>query len=75
MQHHYTAVFEDGASSVGFDAKPYHGVAVFEATSLENILEVFKSEEYKPVFLDEFNFLDRSRTMFLPGSVTTFIDG
>lgn len=53
----------------------YRGIAVFEGESYEKILEVFMSEEYKRLaYDDELNYIDRSKSVFLPGSIVTYID-
>ncbi|KAI0633462.1 hypothetical protein C8Q77DRAFT_1217856 [Trametes polyzona] len=75
-QHHYNNSFEAGIAANGYALpQEYRGVAVFEAESYEKILEVFLSEEYKRLaYDDELNFLDRSKSVFLPGSLITYID-
>ncbi|KAI0737359.1 hypothetical protein C8Q80DRAFT_1115427 [Daedaleopsis nitida] len=56
-------------------ASTYKGVAVVEAESYEKIFEALKSDEWMAVGpADEAKFLDRSKTMFIPGPVFTFID-
>ncbi len=76
QQHHYNSAFEAGISAQGY-ALPgdYRGIAVFEGESYEKILEVFLSDEYKRLaYDDETNYIDRSKSVFLPGSLTTFVD-
>ena len=60
---------------MGFSLPTWRGIAVFEAESYEKILEVFTSQEYQNIgFPDEQNFLDRSKTVFFPGTLITYID-
>lgn len=60
---------------MGFATSAFHGIALFEAESYEKILEVFTSQEYQNIgFPDEQNFLDRSKTVFFPGTLITYID-
>ncbi|KAI0829729.1 hypothetical protein BC628DRAFT_1314156 [Trametes gibbosa] len=75
-QHHYNNAFEAGIAANGYAIpSDYRGVAIFEADSYEKILEVFLSEEYKRLaYDDETNFLDRSKSVFLPGSLVTYVD-
>lgn len=68
-------MFEQGAAALGFSLPTHHGLALFEADSYEKIMEVFTSEEYQTAALaKEENYLDRSKTIFFPGSLVTFID-
>ena len=50
-------------------------MAILEAESMEKILEVFTSEEYKTVVVpDEGKLFDRSKTQMLPGYVAHCIE-
>jgi hypothetical protein len=51
------------------------GITITEADSLEQILGIFKTEEYiTKCVADEETFIDRSKTLFFPSFVATFVD-
>ena len=59
-------------SAQGAPAVPYFGMAVFEAESLEKIMEIFKDPEYHRVVVpDEDKFFDRTKTSILTGQFAT----
>lgn len=56
--------------TMGFNVPNFDGMAIFEATSYNQILECFKDEEYKRVVIpDEEKFMDRGRTIAVPADV------
>lgn len=51
---------------------PYGGVAIFEAETLEKILEIFTDEDYLRIAVpDEEKFVDRSGFHLLAGHYST----
>lgn len=60
------------AAITGNAPMPYGGVAIFEAETLEKILEIFKDEEYlRVVAPDTEKFVDRSGFHLLAGHYST----
>ena len=63
------------ASSLAKSQSPFRGIAIFEATSLDKIFEIFQDEEYLRVVVpDEFKFFDHERAQILAGPFATIID-
>lgn len=53
----------------------FRGIAIFEATSLDKIFEIFQDEEYLRVVVpDEHNFFDHENAQILAGPFATIID-
>lgn len=53
----------------------FRGIAIFEATSLDKIFEIFQDEEYLRVVVpDEHNFFDHESAQILAGPFATIID-
>ncbi|KAI0093342.1 hypothetical protein BDY19DRAFT_421693 [Irpex rosettiformis] len=53
----------------------FYGVAIFEAVSMEKVLEVFTSDEYNTIVVpDEDKFFDRTKTQLLPGYLARFVE-
>ena len=52
----------------------YDGIAVFDAVSLEKIMEVFEDSEYKEkVIPDEENFIDRKKVFAFPAEIVSVL--
>ncbi|TFK85354.1 hypothetical protein K466DRAFT_646909 [Polyporus arcularius HHB13444] len=63
------------ASPLAKSKTPFRGIAIFEATSLDKIFEVFQDEEYLRVVVpDEHNFFDPEKAQILAGPFATIID-
>ncbi|KAI0738715.1 hypothetical protein C8Q80DRAFT_1124814 [Daedaleopsis nitida] len=76
-QHHYNHAFDAGILAIGAaTTSTFKGMAVFEAESYEKIFQVIGSDEYSSVVgpADEANFMDRSKTVFMPGTLISFIN-
>ncbi|KAH9942249.1 uncharacterized protein BXZ73DRAFT_97667 [Epithele typhae] len=53
----------------------FRGIAIFEATSLDKIFEIFQDEEYLRVVVpDEHNFFDHENAQILAGPFASIID-
>ncbi|RPD63987.1 hypothetical protein L227DRAFT_521254 [Lentinus tigrinus ALCF2SS1-6] len=69
----YEAVIN--ASSLAKSKSPFRGIAIFEATSLDKIFEIFQDEEYLRVVVpDELNFFDHEKAQILAGPFASIID-
>ncbi|KAI0769380.1 hypothetical protein BD413DRAFT_604961 [Trametes elegans] len=69
----YESVIE--AQSLAKSKSRFRGIAIFEATSLDKIFEVFQDEEYLRVVVpDENNFFDHENAQILAGPFASIID-
>ena len=77
MKFHLEPKYADiiSAQSVAKSKSPFRGIAIFEATSLDKIFEIFQDEEYRRVVVpDELNFFDHENAQILAGPFATIID-
>ena len=57
---------------VGFPTADYDGLAIFDAVSIEKIMEIFDDPEYKAqVIPDEENFIDRKKALAWPAEIVS----
>ena len=76
-QFHLDQRYNDlvAAQSLAKSESPFRGIAIFEATSLDKIFEIFQDEEYLRVVVpDELNFFDHDNAQILAGPFATIID-
>ncbi|KAI1796519.1 hypothetical protein LXA43DRAFT_987989 [Ganoderma leucocontextum] len=76
-QFHLDPKYNDlvAAQSLARSKSPFRGIAIFEATSLDKIFEIFQDEEYlRAVVPDELNFFDHENAQILAGPFATIID-
>ncbi len=76
-QFHLDPRYNDliAAQSLARSKSPFRGIAIFEATSLDKIFEIFQDEEYLRVVVpDEVNFFDHENAQILAGPFATIID-
>ncbi|KAI0358751.1 hypothetical protein OH77DRAFT_1397050 [Trametes cingulata] len=63
------------AQTLAKSRSPFRGIAIFEATSLDKIFEIFQDEEYLRVVVpDEHKFFDHENAQILAGPFATIID-
>ncbi|CDO76018.1 hypothetical protein BN946_scf184665.g10 [Trametes cinnabarina] len=76
-QFHLDRNYEDliAAQTLAKSKSPFRGIAIFEATSLDKIFEIWKDEEYLRVVVpDEHKFFDHENAQMLAGPFATIID-
>ncbi|TBU29488.1 hypothetical protein BD309DRAFT_149752 [Dichomitus squalens] len=76
-QFHLDPKYDDviAAQSLAKSKSPFRGIAIFEATTLEKIFEIFQDEEYLRVVVpDELKFFDHENAQILAGPFATIID-
>ncbi|KAI0718984.1 hypothetical protein C8T65DRAFT_569796 [Cerioporus squamosus] len=63
------------ASSLAKSKSLFRGIAIFEATSLDKIFEIFQDKDYlEKVVPDELKFFDHENAQMLAGPFATIID-
>ncbi|KAI0674924.1 hypothetical protein C8Q78DRAFT_1066822 [Trametes maxima] len=63
------------AQSLAQTKTSFRGIAIFEATSLDKIFEIFQDEEYLSVVVpDERKFFDHEKAQILAGPFVSIID-
>ncbi|EJF65176.1 hypothetical protein DICSQDRAFT_42028, partial [Dichomitus squalens LYAD-421 SS1] len=73
-QFHLDPKYDDviAAQSLAKSKSPFRGIAIFEATTLEKIFEIFQDEEYLRVVVpDELKFFDHENAQILAGPFAT----
>ncbi|KAI0364453.1 hypothetical protein BV20DRAFT_956197 [Pilatotrama ljubarskyi] len=76
-QFHLDPKYEEviAAQTLAQSKSPFRGIAIFEATSLDKIFEIFRDEEYLRVVVpDEHKFFDHEKAQILAGPFATIID-
>ncbi|KAI0326539.1 hypothetical protein GY45DRAFT_1258785 [Cubamyces sp. BRFM 1775] len=76
-QFHLDPKYDDiiAAQSLAKSKTPFRGIAIFEATSLDKIFDIFQDEEYLRVVVpDEHKFFDHENAQILAGPFATIID-
>ena len=76
-QFHLDPKYNDtiAASSLAKSQSPFRGIAIFEATSLDKIFEIFEDEEYLRVVVpDEHKFFDHEKAQIIAGPFATIFD-
>ncbi|KAI0829731.1 hypothetical protein BC628DRAFT_1408560 [Trametes gibbosa] len=76
-QFHLDPTYHDvvAAQTLAKSQTRFRGIAVFEATSLDKIFEIFQDEEYLRVVVpDEHKFFDHENAQILAGPFATIID-
>ena len=76
-QFHLDPKFNEiiAAQTLAKSRSPFRGIAIFEATSLDKIFEIFQDEEYLRVVVpDEHKFFDHENAQILAGPFATIID-
>ena len=77
MQFHLDKGYDSviACQTLAKSRSPFRGIAIFEATSLDKIFEIFQDEEYLRVVVpDEQNFFDHENAQILAGPFATVID-
>ncbi|KAH9895237.1 hypothetical protein C8Q73DRAFT_665487 [Cubamyces lactineus] len=76
-QFHLDPKFDEiiAAQTLAKSKSPFRGIAIFEATSLNKIFDIFQDEEYLRVVVpDELKFFDHENAQILAGPFATIID-
>ncbi|KAI0661438.1 hypothetical protein C8Q70DRAFT_911484 [Cubamyces menziesii] len=76
-QFHLDSKYDDiiAAQTLAKSKSPFRGIAIFEATSLDKIFEIFRDEEYLRVVVpDEHKFFDHENAQILAGPFATIIN-
>lgn len=63
------------AQDAGFATTDWDGLAVFDAVSMEKIMEIFGDPEYKEkVIPDEQNFIDHKKALAFPAQIVSVLN-
>jgi len=74
-QYHYNMEVNHKLAEMGLFKSPYYGVAVFEAETDEQILDILQDPDYQKIIQpDEAKFFDNKKIEIIMGKVAVLID-